>query len=95
MKVVAGFMIEKVFRSEIEATTSMTTTITASSDTRKSVEVSISPGEKVKILQEVAKAQAGFVYLTVHFEVRDISESTSSIAIRLSTPCNSITSILR
>ena len=65
MKVVAGFMIEKVFRSEIEATTSMTTTITASSDTRKSVEVSISPGEKVKILQEVAKAQALYILLFI------------------------------
>ena len=74
LKVAAGFVIEKVFKLDIEATQSVTTTSTESTARTITVEASVSPGEAIEILQEVAYAPAGFSYSTGHYEVRNRSQ---------------------
>jgi len=71
LKVAAGFIIEKVFKEDIEMTHSMTTSKTHSKEEAITIEVPVPPGKQVVILQETADAQAGFSYLTGHYRLQE------------------------
>ena len=71
LKVAAGFIIEKVFKEDIEMTHSMTTSKTHSKEEAITIEVPVPPGKQVVILQETAYAQAGFSYLTGHYRLQE------------------------
>ena len=71
LKVVAGFLIESVFKLDIESTKSCTRTKTSTESSTETitVEVSVSPGGFVQIYQQVAYAPAGFRFRTGHYKI--------------------------